>query len=82
MNEKEILARIGDNIRAERNRARLSQEGLAEKIDMNEKHLSRIENGFINPRVTTIIAIMETLDIPFESLYMPDKSLSKDNEIE
>lgn len=69
MNEKEILAKIGDNIRAERNRARLSQEGLAEKINMNEKHISRIESGYINPRITTIIAIMEALNIPFEAIY-------------
>lgn len=69
MLEKEILSKIGDNIRAERNRARLSQEGLAEKISMNEKHLSTIENGQVNPKITTIIAIMEALDIPFEALY-------------
>ena len=82
MEEKEILIQIGDNIRAERNRARLSQEGLAEKISMNVRNLGKIERGEVNPRITKIIAIMETLDIPFESLYMPDKSLSKDNEIE
>lgn len=69
MQEKDILLQIGNNIRAERNRARLSQEGLAEKISMNEKHLSKIENGLTNPKITTIISIMEALDLPFEALY-------------
>lgn len=69
MNEKEILLQIGDNIRAERNRARLTQEALAEKISMNERNLGRIERGQANAKITNIIAILDALDIPFESLY-------------
>ena len=69
MNEKERLLKIGNNIRAERNRARLTQENLAEKISMNEKNLGKIERGQVNPKITTIIAIMEALDIPFEAIY-------------
>lgn len=69
MDEKEILIDLGNNICAERNRARLSQCGLAEKIGMSEKHLGRIERGKANPKITNIIAILQVLDIPFEALY-------------
>ena len=69
MDEKEILITIGNNIRAERNRARLTQERLAEKISMNERNLGKIERGMANAKITNIIAIMKALDIPFEALY-------------
>ncbi len=69
MDNNEILQKLGRNICAERNRAGLSQEELAEKANMNEKHLGQIERGQINPKITTIIAIMEALDLPFEALY-------------
>jgi|InofroStandDraft_1065614.scaffolds.fasta_scaffold00013_166 transcriptional regulator with XRE-family HTH domain len=69
MNEKEILMEIGRNICAERNRARLSQEALAEKISMNVRNLGRIERGESNAKITNIIAIMKVLNIPFEAIY-------------
>ncbi|MBD5401507.1 helix-turn-helix transcriptional regulator [bacterium] len=69
MNEKDILLKIGRNICAERNRAGYSQEGLAEQIGMNEKHIGRIERGLTNPKITTIIAIMDALNLPFDALY-------------
>lgn len=69
MQEKEIIIKIGRNICAERNRAGLSQEKLAELIGMNEKHLGKIERGQAIPKITTIIGIMNALDLPFEALY-------------
>ena len=33
------------------------------------KHIGTIERGETNPTLTTIIAIMETLNIDFEKLY-------------
>ncbi len=69
MYEKEILFNIGNNIRAERTRARLSQESFAEKVGINEKHLSKIENGCVNSKITTILAIMNALQLEFADLY-------------
>lgn len=69
MDEKEILRQIGNNIRAERNRARLTQEKLAEMISINEKNLGKIERGQSNVKITNIIAIMKALNIPFDQLY-------------
>ena len=69
MNEKEILMEIGRNICAERNRARLSQEALAEKISMNVRNLGRIERGESNAKITILLSIMKVLNIPFEAIY-------------
>lgn len=69
MDEKELIFQIGCNIRAERNRLRLSQETLAEMANISSNHLGVIERGEKEPKITTIISIMEALDIPFEALY-------------
>ena len=69
MDKKELIYQIGCNIRAERNRLRLSQEELAETVDLSTNHLGVIERGEKEPKITTIISIMEALDIPFEALY-------------
>lgn len=70
MNKKEILKELGRNIRAERNRLGLSQEKLAEKADLSYfTHISKIENGELDTRVTTLIAILEALNIDFEKVY-------------
>ena len=70
MNKNEVLIEFGRNLRAERNRAGFSQDGLAEKIGICAgKHVGKIERGETNPTLTTILAIMETLNIPFDKLY-------------
>lgn len=74
MENKDLIINIANNIRAERNRARLSQEELAEKIGMNPKHFGAIERGEFNPKITTIIAIIEALNISFYDLYRTNKN--------
>ena len=70
MNKDEILISFGKNLRAERNRAGYSQDGLANKIGICAgKHIGTIERGETNPTLTTVIAIMKTLNIPFEKLF-------------
>lgn len=69
MDDKEVLIEIGNNIRAERNRLRLSQEKLAQKVFLSEKHIGKIERGQVNAKITNIIAIMKALNIPFDQLY-------------
>lgn len=69
MENKSLLIQIGNNICAERCRARLTQEALAEKISMNVRNLGRIERGESNAKITNIIAIMKALNIPFEAIY-------------
>lgn len=70
MDKSEILKTLGRNIRAERNRLGLSQEALAEKADLSYfTHISKIENGELDTRITTLIAILEALNISFDKIY-------------
>ena len=74
MKKNEIITEFGKNLRAERNRARYSQDGLADAIGICAgKHIGTIERGETNPTLTTIVAIMKTLKIDFEKLYNMDK---------
>ena len=65
----EALQILGNNLRAERNRQRLSQEQLAEMAGLQMQHVSKIENGQTDIRFTTLIVILKALNIPFEKLY-------------
>ena len=70
MEKKNILCEFGRNLKAERNRAGLSQEKLAEKIGLSYGQvIGTIERGEVNTSLTTIIAIMNALDIDFEKLF-------------
>lgn len=60
---------LGDNIRAERMRKRLSQEKLAELINVNKDSIRNIENGRQTPSAFIVFDIANTLEIPIEDLY-------------
>ena len=70
MNKKDILKEFGRNLKAERNRAGLSQEKLAEKIGVSYGQvIGTIERGEVNTSLTTIVEIMKALNISFDKLY-------------
>ncbi len=74
MEKDELLIQFGKNLRAERNRAGLSQDALAEKIGICAgKHIGTIERGETNPTLTTIVAIMQALNLDFDKLYSTKK---------
>lgn len=70
MDKKEILKEFGRNLKAERNRAGLSQEQLAEKIGLSYGQvIGTIERGEVNTSLTVIVSLMNALNVNFESLY-------------
>ena len=70
MDKGDILKELGKNLRAERNRAGLSQEQLAEKIGVSYGQVvGTIERGETNTSLSVIVAIMEALDLDFEKLF-------------
>lgn len=70
MDKKEILKEFGRNLRAERNRAGLSQEQLAEKIGISYGQvIGTIERGETNTSLSVIVSIMNVLDLDFEKLF-------------
>lgn len=69
MNETEILQIVADNIRIERLRRRLSQERLAEMIDISTKYLNMIENRKANPTIVIVVKICIALEIELNTIY-------------
>lgn len=74
MDKGDILKEFGKNLRAEHNRAGLSQEQLAEKIGVSYGQVvGTIERGETNTSLSVIVAIMEALDLDFEKLFDRNK---------
>lgn len=69
MDDKLILQKVADNIRIERLRQRLSQEKLAEMIDISTKYLNMIENRKANPTIVIVIKICLALGIELNSIW-------------
>lgn len=69
MNEKLILEKVADNIRIERLRKRLSQEKLAEMVDISTKYLNMIENRKANPTIVIVVKICNALGVELNSIW-------------
>lgn len=69
MQNENIKVQIGNNLRAERSRLNWSQEELAEKAGLQRQHISKIEKGLIDMRISTLVPILQALNIKFEQLY-------------
>lgn len=63
-----ILARLGENIQAERKRVGITQEKLAEVVDLHPRIVQKIEAGDINPKATTLIRIQAAIGCAWEQL--------------
>lgn len=59
---------IGDNIRAERLRQKLTQERLAELTDLDRKTVNRIEQGVTATLIDHLLLIADALDVPLADL--------------
>ena len=73
-NRLEIL---GNNIRAERMRKKISQEKLAEIIDVNKDSIRKIEAGLQKPSAFIVFDIANALNISVEELFknVPQRSI-------
>ena len=65
----ERLKILGDNIRAERMRKRISQENLAELIGVHKDSIKNIENAYQTPSAFIVFDIANALNIPLDDLY-------------
>jgi transcriptional regulator with XRE-family HTH domain len=62
------LKTFGDNIRRARVRQSLSQERLAEMVNLHPRTIQKIEAGKVNILFTTIMRIQRALRCPWENL--------------
>lgn len=59
---------IGDNVRAARTAKRLSQEQLAELVDLDRKTVNRIEQGAYATLIDHLVLIARVLDVSLADL--------------
>jgi transcriptional regulator with XRE-family HTH domain len=65
---KAQLKQFGANVRRERVAKGLTQERLAELVDLNIRTLQKIEAGHINILVTTLMRIQRALNCSWDKL--------------
>ena len=59
---------LGNRIKNLRKAKSLSQEKLADKAELSQQHISRIEKGITYPGVATLTKIANVLNIPLDDL--------------
>ena len=60
---RDILRRLGEKVRAYRHERGLTQEALAESLDLSVAYVSLIERGGRNPPYTTVVEIAHALGV-------------------
>lgn len=73
MDDKDVFNLIGLNVKVERTIKRLTQEQLAELIEVHEKYIGRIETGKQNVTIKTLNRIANALNIKLTRL-LEDKT--------
>ena len=66
-NEKKFL--LGMRIREIREQRKMTQEKLSELVDIDPKHLSRIENGKNYPSLDTLDKLLTNLNVEFNEVF-------------
>jgi transcriptional regulator with XRE-family HTH domain len=72
------LADIGARLRAERERAAISQRELARRLGVSASLISQIENDQTRPSVGTLYAIVTELGISLDRLFLDDANGAAD----
>ena len=68
MDKKELLKKFGKNVKIERIKKDLTQEQLAEIIEVSHNYLACIENGRQNMSLGKILELSTALNINIEKL--------------
>jgi transcriptional regulator with XRE-family HTH domain len=65
-----LLAQFGGNVRKARTRLKphVSQERLAQDTQLHRTEVNRIEQGLVNPRLTTLLILAEGLNVTMNEL--------------
>lgn len=63
------LYRFGRNLHNARKLKGLTQEELAEKVDLTREHIAKVEVGIRGVSINTLFKIAEVLDVPEKELF-------------
>ena len=70
---------FGKNLKILRKNKGYTQQVLAELVGIDEKHLSRLENGKYFPTYTTLNKLLNALDISIEELGIDIEKMKVNN---
>lgn len=65
---KEFYINLGKNIKRRRKELKLSQQELADKLELSLNFVGKIEVAFSKPSLDTVIKIAKVLDISVSDL--------------
>ena len=66
--EKEINIQIGEQIKAARERAKMTQESLAERIEVSPQYVSDLERGVVGVSISTLKKICLALGVSSDQI--------------
>ena len=72
------MCAVGARIKAARERAKMTQEDLAEALDMSPTHISVIERGVKTPKLETLVRIANALRVSTDMLLQDVAIYSSD----
>ncbi|HCB11806.1 MAG TPA: hypothetical protein DEO94_06730 [Cyanobacteria bacterium UBA11991] len=67
--KNEVKHKLGRNIKIERIRNDITQEQLAERIDMSVSYVSKLEQGLTSPTAIALYKMSKVLNIPMEKFF-------------
>ena len=68
MNKEELLRRFGKNIKIERIKKDLTQEKLAERMNVSQNYIANIERGKENMSLAKVLELSTFLDVDIDKL--------------
>jgi len=68
MNKNILLKKFGKNVKIERIKKDLTQEALAEIMDVSQNYIASIECGKANMSLAKILELANFLNVPIEKL--------------
>lgn len=71
---------VGANIRSHRTAMHLSQEALAEKLDISKNYIGQLENGLKYPSSDTASRLCKVFDIEYYELFFDSSKLNLEEE--
>ena len=78
MDDEKLKKQIGANIASYRKRQRLTQVGLAQKLNYSDKAVSKWERGESAPDVQTLVQLSELFDITVNDLLIDPNELPRE----
>ncbi len=68
MNKNILLLQVGSQLRKRRERLRLTLADVSRRSGVTVAQLSRIENGLVDPRLSTVVRILDALGASLEDI--------------